>query len=959
MCPPDLPRSRVEDLLFHYLEESESRPADEVLDELCRAEPAHAEALCTLIAELAETGLADQGETDVRIGKFRLIRRLGAGGMGVVHLAEELDLGRLVALKVVRPEQVFFESARLRFRREVESAARLSHPGIAAVYSVGEARGVPYFAQEYVPGAALDGALRALLDREPARLDAADLAEALRRAMPSQEQRPSDSAQFFSGSWQGAAARIALAAAEALEHAHERGVLHRDVKPSNLLLTPSGRVVLVDFGLATIADGARLTRTGSILGSLPYMAPEALDGGEATARSDVYSLGVTLYELATLSLPFVSNRAEELRRQIMDAKPLRPRQRNPELSRDLETIIGCAMERTPSRRYASAGAFAADLRAWLEQRPIAARPASALTKFARLVARRPAAVTAATTSALLVIGGPLVFAALQSRHLREVQDLNRDLGVALSGERASAESAEAHYQLAVQTIEHLLEQFSDRALVRYPVLAPLRLDAIERAIGTFEALLERRGDDARLIAQTAQAYRARGDVLYDLRRMEDSLAAQRHQNELLRALTSGAVYTADAWHELGVGLSRATRALSQLRRHAEAIATMEEALAAARRAIELAPESFEYQLALASHLNNYGMNLGECERFDEARDAFDACIEEADRLARARPDDARPHEVLGRALRHRYSRLMAPLGTPERLPTLRRARAAYEAALALEPGDRGLREDLADLDLDLAAALLDNADVAGARAALEVSAAASAELVAQFPDIPDYEVLRFRARGLLAHTAQLQGAWPEAREAMRLVAESAERILVAHPGDAASLMDALMAWINFANVQINAPDVGPERFSGGAASLARAADLLAALDAGTRGGVDGRAAAFQIGYNQVVAFANLGRLTDAERVASALQPVNAGHPWELRLVADAWCEVRNARAREAEEHLLPHGVDCEHAADEALRWLAAAVEHGYDDRAELESTPALEALRGDPRFDALLARLPR
>ena len=155
------------------------------------------------------------------------------------------------------------------------------------------------------------------------------------------------------------------------------------MKPSNLLLTPVGRVVLVDFGLATIADGAKLTRTGSVLGSMPYMAPEVLDGGEASVASDIYSLGVTLYELATLSLPFVSNRAEELRRQILAGELLRPRQRNRELSRDFETIILCALDRAPGRRYSSFAAFAADLRAALERRPIAARPLGPGTRLVR------------------------------------------------------------------------------------------------------------------------------------------------------------------------------------------------------------------------------------------------------------------------------------------------------------------------------------------------------------------------------------------------------------------------------------------------------------------------------------------------------------------------------------------------------------------------------------------------
>jgi len=943
--------------LFRFLEESEEGDAVAILERLCHEHPRHSDALRAAVAALDEGGLVDHDATRGVIGGFRLLRQLGAGGMGVVHLAREMALGRLVALKLVRPEQVYFESARERFRREVESSARLSHPGIAAVYSFGEERGVPYFAQEYVPGASLDAALRALDEREAARLTAAHFAPALRRAGPAEQRAEHDSAQFFTGTWEQLCARIGLAAAEALEHAVSRGVLHRDVKPSNLLLTPSGRVVLVDFGLATIADAAKLTRTGSVLGSMPYMAPEVLDGGDATVASDVYSLGVTLYELATLSLPFVSNRAEELRRQILAAEPLRPRQRNRELSRDFETIVACALDRAPSRRYASFGALAADLRALLEQRPIAARPLGPGTRVARAIARRPAAFIAAAASGLLVIGGPVVFGVVQQGHRARLEGLNRELNDALTRERSATARAEANYTLVVDTVDHLMQQFSDRAITRFPALAPLRLAAIERAATTFETLRAQRPGDWELGLDTALAHRARGDALYDLRRLEESLAAQRLQAEQLAALCNADGAPARLFHELGVAHSRIGRTLGQLRRHTEAVEASTAAVAAADQAAALAPAELEFALARAAHRNNLAMNLGDAERFDEARAMYDRCIAECEALLGLLPAEPRLHEVVARALRHRYGRLMVDEDAPGRLAALRRSREHYERALALEPGYRGLREDIVHLDYDLAGALVAIGELDAARALLEPAARTAGELAEAYPELTAYLSSQLECSGLLAHIARLQGAWEDARTAMGAVAEAGHALAVRHGSDIGYFVQAVTGWTNYANFVVNSPDLGPERYSQCLAALASAEHWFAKLDTETLEGIDGRRAAQQLAYNRAVAEAQLGQCAAAEASAARVAQFDLEGAFDARLVADAWCEVRNAYARLGSADDAVAAAQ-ERAEEAALIWLARAVARGYTDRAELDSTPALDPLRADPRFIELMNRLP-
>src|SRR5882672_702531 len=311
-----------------------------------------------------------------RLGNFRLIERLGAGGMGVVYRARDEVIDRDVALKLITPEHLFFNEARERFRREVESAAKLNHPGVVPVYSVGEEHGLPFFTMELVEGRSLAAVIEALRERAPQSLSGADLREAILGGARSFHDSSSstDTTQAFAGTWVQACCRLALQVAEALQHAHERGVLHRDVKPSNIVITPSGRAMLLDFGLASDQQADRITRTGSQVGSLPYMPPERVRGGlsESDARGDVYSLGVSLFELLALRLPFARKTIQELISAISAGDHASLRELNPAVPWDAATVCSTAMERDPERRYATAGDFARDLRNLLELRPITA-----------------------------------------------------------------------------------------------------------------------------------------------------------------------------------------------------------------------------------------------------------------------------------------------------------------------------------------------------------------------------------------------------------------------------------------------------------------------------------------------------------------------------------------------------------------------------------------------------------
>jgi WD40 repeat protein/serine/threonine protein kinase len=377
-----------------------------------------------------------------RLGDFRILREVGRGGMGVVYEAEQVSLGRHVALKVL-PHQLPDDRARRRFEREAKAAAKLHHTNIVPVFGVGEHDGLPYYAMQFIQGLGLDGViaeLKRLQTPKPAPAlplgdaAAADVARSLLtghfapaegapdvtvdHAQPRDTDpappRPSDTSALSGSSaalpgagratyWQSVA-RIGVQVADALEHAHKQGVLHRDVKPSNLLLDRQGTVWVTDFGLAKAHDQPDLTHSGDVLGTLRYMPPEAFDG-KADARGDVYSLGLTLYELLALRPAFDETDRHKLIKQVTAAVPPRLGRLNAAVPRDLATVVEKAIDRDPARRYPTAGALAADLQRFLDDVPIRARRVGRVERLGRWCRRNPAVAGLTVAVLLLFVAG--------------------------------------------------------------------------------------------------------------------------------------------------------------------------------------------------------------------------------------------------------------------------------------------------------------------------------------------------------------------------------------------------------------------------------------------------------------------------------------------------------------------------------------------------------------------------
>jgi serine/threonine protein kinase len=491
------------------------RAADEWLERITRGEQPDVEeyaarfpAVASVIREVfpalhalrgADPLTSDRGEVPSaaalgQLGDFRLIREIGRGGMGIVYEAEQLSLDRRVALKVLPLAGVLDERQLQRFRREAQAAAHLHHTNIVPVFAVGCERGVHYYAMQYIEGCPLSTIITELATRRlttPVPSNAGSSA-----LLPAPLASGWSQALTAAGSSAGearfaAVAQLGIQAATALQYAHERGVIHRDVKPSNLLLDVHGRLWLTDFGLAHLAGEPGLTFTGSLLGTLRYMSPEqALARHEPVdARSDIYSLGLSLYELLCLRPAFAGTTQQEVLRRIAqeDAPALRAQEAT--VPRELATIVHKAIAKDARERYTTAQALADDLRRYLENRPILARPPGPAERVMKWARRHRAAVLAGAGTlvlAVVLLSASTVWVALErAEAVRE-----RDDAVIARG------TAERNLALARAAVEELLapgyrDDLQQQALIREELRASTETTPVELTSITQHDVLQR------------------------------------------------------------------------------------------------------------------------------------------------------------------------------------------------------------------------------------------------------------------------------------------------------------------------------------------------------------------------------------------------------------------------------------------------------------------------------------
>ncbi|MBI4879945.1 MAG: protein kinase [Planctomycetes bacterium] len=411
--PDELKKQRTADLFAEFMER---RNRGEAVDpqELLLSHPDLADELAGALSGLrvldqmlAQSGLPGPGDV---VGDFHIDREIGRGGSSVVYEATQLSMGRRVALKILPRGALPPE----RLRREVETAGRLHHPYIVPLLATGQGDGFFWITMVLADGGTLATALQRARTVPPAERGAEHL---LAKEVPRAES--GDPRAYFRR-----AAEIAAAIADALQYAHERGILHRDVKPSNVVFSEDGAPRLVDFGLATRLDADRITGAGELLGTPAYLPPEVAEGAEHAPSnlSDVYSLGATLYEMLVLEHPFKAKTTRALLAAVVAKDPPPPRRILGFIPRDLETITLKCLEKQPEKRYASAGELAGDLRRFLAGDPILARPPGRAARALRVARRNPLATAFFLLSAglILLLGAILVEKSLDVQRSRSL-----------------------------------------------------------------------------------------------------------------------------------------------------------------------------------------------------------------------------------------------------------------------------------------------------------------------------------------------------------------------------------------------------------------------------------------------------------------------------------------------------------------------------------------------------------
>jgi WD40 repeat protein len=403
--------------------------------------------LWALAAALTEE--TPRGPGPRRFGSYQLLEEIARGGMGVVWRARQDVLGREVALKMVLAGHLATSAQVLRFYTEARAAARLSHPNIVPIFDIGEEDGCHFYSMQLMEGRSLADLLR-------------------EEGVPPQRR----------------AAHLVATVARAIHFAHQRGVLHRDVKPSNILLDAGGQPHVVDFGLARIAeDSAGATRTDAILGTPAYMAPEQAGGTtrEVTTAADVYGLGAVLHELLTGKPPFAGGTTIETLRRVLDEAPPPARSLNPGVDRSLEVICLKCLEKDPGRRYGSAAELADDLDRWIAGRPILARPASSLERLASWARRKPELATALAALSVVLAAALAVSLALLLRVQSE------------SAARAAALRSEEGQRLALQSLAVVADNPGQALLLALEAAARTPSTSVNNALLTsLETCRERR-----------------------------------------------------------------------------------------------------------------------------------------------------------------------------------------------------------------------------------------------------------------------------------------------------------------------------------------------------------------------------------------------------------------------------------------------------------------------------------
>jgi len=760
-------------------------------------------------------------EAGIPLVDFHLLREVGRGGMGVVYEAEQLSLGRRVALKVL-PFAAALDGRQLqRFKTECQAAARLHHGHIVPIHAVGCERGTHYYAMQFIDGrtlAAFIADLRAHAEERRTNGEAEKAKETpvgLRRStmdiLSSFTLRPS---AFFRK-----AAQWGIQAAEALDYAHRQDVIHRDIKPANLLVDGQGSLWVTDFGLARLQGESGLTRTGDLVGTLRYMSPEQALGQPQRVdhRADIYSLGVTLYELMTLEPAVPGSDRQEVLRRIERDEPRRPRLLNRALPPELETILRKAIAKEPAERYATTQELADDLRRFLEDKPIHARRPSLRQVVAKWARRHRGIVVTAAVATLvaLVLGvAGLVLSNIRIRQKNEQAEAAR-----LRADRSVALAMRALDQIYVRVAEERSprdpkREKEDRELLAlalgfYQEVArenPADLETRKLVviacfrIANIQALLGRNGPakeaferglalSAELIAECPTAYDVRANAGYGRRNLADLLvktgdrpaAALHFQRCLEHSIALAADFRAVpiARHDLACTHNDLGIFLANGGAWAEAEEHYRQAVALGEQLATEFPAIAAYRETLSAAHANLANLLRQTGRPAEAESS---CRRALDLFTRLAAEDPKPsyRECEAKA----FLNLAALLA--HRDPV--KAQALYQRALDLQtrlaadcPAVPEYRAEQADIQNMLGELLAEGRERVAAVESFRQAQELGEKLVKDFPEVPDYRNLLAHILANLGHLAQRTGKPAAAQKHFGRALELRQQLAVDFP----------------------------------------------------------------------------------------------------------------------------------------------------------------------------------
>jgi serine/threonine protein kinase/tetratricopeptide (TPR) repeat protein len=549
------------------------------------------------------------------LGDFRIIREVGRGGMGIVYEAEQVSLGRRVALKVL-PFAATMDPRQLqRFHNEARAAASLHHEHIVPVHAVGCERAVHFYAMQFIEGQSL------------AELIAAGARSVSDRSVPSLALRaPTETGTVAAASTAAArrdaayCRRIAewgVQAAEALEHAHQLGIVHRDVKPANLIVDGQGKLWVTDFGLARTVADAGLTMTGDLVGTLRYMSPEQALArhGLMDHRTDVYSLGATLYELLTGRPAVEGQDRQDILRRIANEEPQRPRALDGAVPADLETIVLKALEKNPQERYPTAQELADDLRRFVEVRPIRARRPTLIQRVRKWCQRHRPLMRAASATMLLVVVGLAVSTLLVWRE-------NQQKVKALEAKDAALQRADERYELARQSVDRFYTEVAEDLLGDQPGVQEQHRKYLVLALEFYQQYAQDHGDDPQGRYQLALAFGRLGSLDRQLNHHREADENLTKATQLFEGLLDDHPSNAGTRQMLSLSYSKMGLLRQDTGRPAEALEFHRKSLALREGLAVDFPHTAGYQTDVPFGCLNLAGQLGDMARLDEAEQVY-------------------------------------------------------------------------------------------------------------------------------------------------------------------------------------------------------------------------------------------------------------------------------------------------------------------------------------------------